>query len=238
MPLRTSRSVGRRLPRALSRAPAHEPGYRPAARPPRSSGRGDSCQCSLRGRWLRESVLVHQPKPSCRALVAGFAVFVSSFVSASPSWSAEPIPQVIVTANRVPQAADTVVADLVVIDAEQIARAGPIGLAELLQRHAGAEISVNGGPGQPSGVFLRGANTSHVVVLIDGVRVNSATTGTNALEHLPLSQIERIEVMRGPASSLYGSDAIGGVIQIFTRAPDGISAGVGAGSDRRGEVRA
>jgi len=170
--------------------------------------------------------------------VAGLAVFISSFVVAPLSWGAEPIPQVVVTANRVPQAADTVIADVTLIDAEQIARAGPIGLAELLQRHAGAEISLTGGPGQPSGVFLRGTNTSHVVVLIDGVRINSSTTGTTALEHVPLAQIERIEVLRGPASSLYGSDAIGGVIQIFTRAPDGITAGVSAGSDQRGEVRA
>ena len=181
---------------------------------------------------------MQQPLPSRRARVARLAVFFSSFAALPGAWSADAIPQVVVTANRVPQPVDTVIADLVVIDAEQIARAGPIGLAELLQRHAGAEPSVTGGPGQPSGVFLRGTNTSHVVVLVDGVRINSATTGTNALEHLPLAQIDRIEVLRGPASSLYGADAIGGVIQIFTRAPDGISAGVSAGSDRRGEVRA
>ena len=110
--------------------------------------------------------------------------------------------------------------------------------AELLQRHAGAELSANGGPGQVSGIFLRGTNTNHVVLLIDGVRVNSATTGTNALEHVPLSQIERIEVLRGPASSLYGADAIGGVIQIFTRTVDGIRAKAGVGSDRLRELSA
>ncbi len=139
---------------------------------------------------------------------------------------------VVVTAARAPQTPRQLVSDLVVIDAEQIARAGPIGLAELLQRHAGAELSATGGPGQPSGVFLRGTNTNHVVLLIDGVRVNSATTGTNALEHVPLSQIERIEVLRGPASSLYGADAIGGVIQVFTRGVDGTSARAVVGSDR------
>jgi len=182
---------------------------------------------------------VTSAKPLRRALVAGFAVAVSSIVAAPRAWSDEPASaQVVITANRVAQSADTAVADLVVIDAEQIERAGPIGLAELLQRHAGAELSATGGPGQPSGVFLRGTNTNHVVVLVDGVRVNSATTGTNALEHLPLSQIDRIEVLRGPASSLYGADAIGGVIQIFTKAPDGITAGVSAGSEHRGEVRA
>ncbi|HEU4773055.1 MAG TPA: TonB-dependent receptor, partial [Lysobacter sp.] len=141
---------------------------------------------------------------------------------------------VVVTAARAPQTPEQLISDLVVIDAEQIARAGPIGLAELLQRHAGAELSTNGGPGQVSGVFLRGTNTSHVVLLIDGVRVNSATTGTNALEHVPLAQIERIEVLRGPASSLYGADAIGGVIQIFTRRDHGAFAPhfqLGAGSN-------
>ena len=180
---------------------------------------------------------MHQPKPQRPALAASLAVFTALFAGAPPSSAAEPIPQVVVTANRVPEPTSKVIADLVVIDAEQIARAGPIGLAELLQRHAGAELSSNGGPGQPSGVFLRGANTNQVVVLIDGVRVNSATTGTTALEHIPLAQIDHIEVLRGPASSLYGSDAIGGVIQIFTRAPDGINASVAAGSDHRGEVR-
>jgi vitamin B12 transporter len=144
--------------------------------------------------------------------------------------------RVIVTAARAPQSADQLIADVVVIDAEQIARAGPIGLGELLQRHAGAELSANGGPGQVSGVFLRGTNTNHVVLLIDGVRVNSATTGTNALEHVPLAQIERIEVLRGPASSLYGADAIGGVIQIFTRTVNGVTAKAGAGSDRLREL--
>jgi vitamin B12 transporter len=170
--------------------------------------------------------------------MAGSLSFVCLMVGAPRAWSAEPVPKVVVTATRTPQTPDAVIADVVVIDAEQIARAGPIGLAELLQRHAGTELSATGGPGQVSGVFLRGTNTNHVVVLVDGVRVNSATAGTNALEHLPLAQIERIEVLRGPASSLYGADAIGGVIQIFTRANDGITGGIGIGSDHRREPRA
>jgi len=183
---------------------------------------------------------VNPPLLWCRARVAGRISFVllSAVAAAPPAWSADPIPRVVVTATRTPQNADAAAADVVVIDAEQIARAGPIGLGELLQRHAGAELNANGGPGQVSGVFLRGTNTSHVVVLVDGVRINSSTTGTTALEHVPLSQIDRIEVLRGPASSLYGADAVGGVIQIFTRAIDGITAGVAAGSDRRREARA
>jgi len=175
-----------------------------------------------------------------RARRAGFVVsrraaFAAGIVLSMPATlalAADPSQRVIVTAARAPQSPEQLIADVVVIDAEQIARAGPIGLAELLQRHAGAELSATGGPGQPSGVFLRGTNTNHVVLLVDGVRVHSATTGTNALEHIPLEQIERIEVLRGPASSLYGADAIGGVVQVFTRSVDGVRAKASAGSDR------
>jgi len=178
---------------------------------------------------------VKPSSPVCRAAIAAGIVL---FLSSSAAWSAEPSQRVVVTAARAPQSTDQLIADVVVIDAEQIARAGPVSLGELLQRHAGAELSANGGPGQVSGVFLRGTNTNHVVLLIDGVRVNSATTGTNALEHVPLAQIERIEVLRGPASSLYGADAIGGVIQIFTRTVDGVSATASVGSDRLRELNA
>jgi vitamin B12 transporter len=177
-------------------------------------------------------------KPSLPVRQAAIAAGITLFLSASAAWSADPSQRVVVTAARAPQSAEQLIADVVVIDAEQIARAGPVSLGELLQRHAGAELSANGGPGQVSGVFLRGTNTNHVVLLIDGVRVNSATSGTNALEHVPLAQIERIEVLRGPASSLYGADAIGGVIQIFTRTVDGITAKTSVGSDRLRELNA
>jgi vitamin B12 transporter len=110
---------------------------------------------------------------------------------------------------------------MTVIERDTIARAGVESLVELLQRQPGIEIIQNGGPGATSGVFLRGTNTAQTLVLIDGVRVSSSTTGTTALEAIPLEQIERIEILRGPASSLYGSDAIGGVIQVFTRRGSG-----------------
>jgi vitamin B12 transporter len=90
-------------------------------------------------------------------------------------------------------------------------------LAELLQRQPGTEIIQNGGPASVSGVFLRGANTTQTLVLVDGIRLTSSTTGLHGARGDPLDQIERIEVLRGPASSLYGADAIGGVIQVFTR---------------------
>ncbi len=136
---------------------------------------------------------------------------------------------VVVTATRTPQAIANVLSDLRVIDAQTIREAGPVTLAELLQVHGGVEIAANGGPGQLAAVFIRGANAGHVVVLIDGVRTGSSTAGLVSWENLPLAQIERIEVLRGPASSLYGADAIGGVIQIFTRQGERTTARVGVG---------
>ncbi|NBR57363.1 MAG: TonB-dependent receptor, partial [Chitinophagia bacterium] len=103
-------------------------------------------------------------------------------------------------------------------------------LPELLQRQPGIEISNLGGAGKVSTLSLRGTSSTHSIVLIDGMRVGAATSGFSAIEHIPLSQIEKIEILRGPASSLYGQDAIGGVIQIFTKkGVDGFKPYVGIG---------
>lgn len=140
---------------------------------------------------------------------------------------------IVVTASRIPQPRESVIGDTTVIEREEIQRAGAQTITDLLQAQPGIEINSNGGPGKVSGIFMRGTNTDHVVVLIDGMRVNSATLGTTAFENIPLAQIDRIEILRGPASSLYGADAIGGVIQIFTRKGEGTPkfyAGAGYGS--------
>jgi vitamin B12 transporter len=140
---------------------------------------------------------------------------------------------VIVTASRIPQSPTNVLADVTVIDHEDIKRAGQSTLVELLQMQPGVEISSTGGAGKSSSIFLRGTNSDHVVVLVDGLRINSATLGTTSFENIPLAQIDHIEILRGPASSLYGADAIGGVIQIFTkRGENGVkfNAFVGYGS--------
>lgn len=140
---------------------------------------------------------------------------------------------IVVTATRQATRANDLLADVTVLTRDEIVRAGHANLEQVLGRSAGLEYAANGGPGATSSVFIRGANAAHTLVLIDGLRIGSATSGDAALSRLPLEQIERIEILRGPASSLYGADAIGGVIQIFTRrgaATPGFSASAGIGS--------
>ena len=151
-----------------------------------------------------------------RALATLLLLLATLDARAQPEAVLEPV---VVTAARMPQRFTDLVADVTVIDAQAIRRSGAQSLAELLQRQPGVEIVQNGGPGASSGVFLRGANTAQTLVLVDGLRVSSSTAGATALEAIPLEQIERIEILRGPSSSLYGADAIGGVIQVFTRKP-------------------
>jgi len=104
-----------------------------------------------------------------------------------------------------------------VISQEEIERAGQSTFIELLQKQPGIEIGSNGGAGTISSVFMRGTSSNQIVVLIDGVRVNSITDSATYFGNIPLSQIEHIEILRGTASSLYGQDALGGVIQLFTK---------------------
>ena len=129
---------------------------------------------------------------------------------------------VVITASRQVQRANELLSDVTVVAREEIEQAGPTAtVADLLARQPGIEISSRGGPGTSAGVMLRGANSTHTLVLVDGIRVASATLGDVSWGFLPLQQIDHIEILRGPASSLYGADAIGGVIQIFTKRGEG-----------------
>ncbi|MEY3200615.1 MAG: hypothetical protein RIR70_165 [Pseudomonadota bacterium] len=140
---------------------------------------------------------------------------------------------VIITANRVAQTADETLAAVSVITRQEIERSQARSLDDLLRGQTGLEVANQGGLGKQTSVFLRGTNSGHVLVLIDGVKIGSASTGLVAFQDLPLDAIERIEIVRGPRASLYGSEAIGGVIQIFTRKGGGAarpSLSLGAGS--------
>jgi vitamin B12 transporter len=125
--------------------------------------------------------------------------------------------EIIVTATRSAETLDATLAAVTVITRADIDRLQPHSVAELLVGLPGVSIASNGDLGKVTFLFLRGTNPDHFLVLIDGIKIGSATTGSAELEQLPVEQIDRIEVVRGPRSSLYGSEALGGVIQIFTR---------------------
>ena len=127
-----------------------------------------------------------------------------------------PSQSLVVTATRQLQPVVSL-RDATVITREDLDASGALSLGEVLERRAGIQLRATGGPGQPQGLFVRGAGTAQTLVLVDGLRVSSATVGTTSIENIPLELIERIEVVKGPLSSLYGSEAIGGVVQIFTR---------------------
>ena len=155
--------------------------------------------------------------------------------------AAPSLPDTVVTATRVAQPLTDVLADVTVLGDEQIRASGAVTIGDLLARQPGLELSRNGGPGTATSLHLRGAETRFTAVYIDGIRVDSQSTGGAPWESIALGQVERIEIVRGPAAAVYGSDAIAGVVQIFTRKGEGPFTpylGVGAGSRRSGRVEA
>lgn len=171
-----------------------------------------------------------------RASVLAVSSVVSSWAFAAPQASTA---EVVVTANRFERPSDQVLADVTVITAAQLERAGAGNLLEVLQRQPGVFFANNGGRQQGSTLFIRGADSKHTLFLIDGQRIGPLDGFTQfQFQHFPVEQIERIEILRGPASSLYGSDAIGGVVQIITKKAGDqnggeISLGIGSNQTRK-----
>jgi len=161
----------------------------------------------------------------------GLALLSSAAVAQTQGW----VEPTVVTATREPQPISRVLTDVSYIGRDDIERqSGGASVADLLKTLPGFEVVRNGGPASTSSVFLRGFETRHVLVLIDGVRVDTqSASGGATWEAIPLAQIDHIEVVRGPASAVYGSDAVAGVVQIFTRkgqGPVSLDLGVGIGS--------
>ena len=183
---------------------------------------------------------IHRNAPSrraCKPAILPLALllalpFHASAQSAAATSDATDLGDVVVTGTRTAITVDQSLAAVDVIDRAEIERSQASSLQDLLRGRAGIDLANQGGRGKVSTLFMRGTESDHVLFLIDGVRAGSATSGLTALQDLPLELIERVEIVRGPRSSLYGSEAIGGVIQVFTRgARDGthVRAHLGAG---------
>lgn len=127
---------------------------------------------------------------------------------------------IVVTASRTDQTADETLASVTVITRDDIERQQARSMQDLLHGIAGINIANTGGPGKLTTLLMRGTESDHVLVLVDGIRMGSATSGFSEIQNYPVELIDRIEIVRGPRSSLYGPEAVGGVIQIFTRKGD------------------
>ncbi len=169
--------------------------------------------------------------------IASALVSTSSIAQTSTSNRADNLDEVIVTAKG-----EQTLADLIntahIFNEQDIVAAQVKSIPELLSTIGGIDISDSGGRGSATGVFVRGISASQTIVLIDGVRVGSATLGAAALNTYPIEAIERIEVLKGPFSGIYGADAVGGVIQLFTKKGGNAEKvlSVSAGSDSLGEA--
>lgn len=170
---------------------------------------------------------------SAFAVACGFVLVAPFGVRAA---DADHVGQVVVTATRSPTRISNLSADVTVIERDQIDASAGRSLADLLSGSPGIQSASNGGLGKNSSVFIRGGDAKQSIVLIDGVRYGSATTGAPSIDNIPLDQIERIEIVRGALASLYGADAASGVVQIFTRRETSgkplVSGSATLGSDR------
>ncbi|MGB5224081.1 MAG: TonB-dependent receptor plug domain-containing protein, partial [Arenicellales bacterium] len=144
----------------------------------------------------------------------------------------------IVTATRTASNVDQVLATSIVIDRKEILESQALTIADVLRNQTSINVASNGGPGQTSSIFIRGAESDHTLIMIDGVKMNPGTIGVAAIQNIPLNMVDRIEVIMGPRSTLYGSDALGGVIQIFTRKGETTEAGWRFGSYNTQELSA
>lgn len=196
-------------------------------------------------RWRRRAPgagAVRAVPAAAAALALGVFAAPLAPVARGQTAAAAPLQETVVTATRSEQPLDGLLADVSVVERETIERSGATGLADLLARLPGVECARNGGAAAATSIFLRGSEARHAAVYIDGVRVDSqAAAGGAQWEQIPLAQIERIEVLRGPAAAVWGSDAIGGVVQLFTRKGEGPARpylGLTLGSQRSRRIEA
>lgn len=171
---------------------------------------------------------------------ASLPVFVCALLSAGAAGAAnnEPLAEIVITATRTPGDPSRLAVPTDVVTRQEIEQSLAGDVTSLLAARPGIEISRSGGPGQPASLFMRGTESNHTAVLVDGVRINPGTIGGAALQNIPAEGIERIEIVKGPRSALYGSDAIGGVVNIITRAGAARGTGLFASAGRYGTTTA
>jgi vitamin B12 transporter len=148
-------------------------------------------------------------------MLAGAGASLS--IQAASNGEVSSMPETLVTATRTDTVSSELATGMTIYTREDIEQRQINSVPELLRGTIGLDINQSGGYGKTTGVFMRGTNAEHVLVMIDGIKVGSVTLGTTPFELIPIDQVERVEIIRGPQSSLYGSEAVGGVIQIFTR---------------------
>ena len=148
------------------------------------------------------------------------AIYFCQYIQAQTDSASKSLDEIIVTANRFPQKQNTTGKVVTIIPHAVIEKNSGMGLGELLNQQAGLKlVGANNTLGTNQDVYMRGAATGNTLILIDGIPVNDASTIGNTFDinHLPLDNIERIEILKGAQSTLYGSDAVAGVIHIITR---------------------
>ena len=158
-----------------------------------------------------------KPCVLCVAFTALSLLLATAFPY-SASAQVQPTPQLketVISASRTPTCTDEFVSDATIVTRAEIEKYVGKTLPELLPRVAGVQFSANGGLAKSSSISIRGSEARHTILLIDGVRYGSATTGTPVWDNIPVDMIDRIELLKGPASAFDGSDAVGGVLQVF-----------------------
>lgn len=151
------------------------------------------------------------------ARLCALALPLAGALAAQAQTAPKQLSEVVVTATRNASPVSALISDVQVISRSDIEASGGRSLSDLIARYAGVRSASNGGLGKNSSLYLRGTESRHTLLLVDGVRYGSSTSGTPNFDTIPLEMIDHIEVLKGPASALYGSDAVGGVVQIFTR---------------------
>ena len=145
------------------------------------------------------------------------SVLLLSFINSANAQEATMIENIIVSASKDEQRLEDVISPAIIINESEIVESGFRSLSDLLHSLGGINVSQNGGVGQLTSIFMQGSNSNHVLVLVDGVAINDLATGISAIQNIPISLIEKIEIVKSPRATLYGSNAVGGVVSVFTK---------------------